>query len=86
MEGEKMDCLNCPLSELCFKVPTEGKVTVPLEKVYDIIVENLLAVGVIVEQEAATYRGMLIQMKPQQLIETLLESHISREKLRAQSN
>lgn len=59
---------------------------IPVEKVIDLIMENLIIGGVITEEEAKDYRKTVEQMDGQELITTLLESHAIREATRALSN
>lgn len=59
---------------------------IPVSKVVDTIIENLIKGGVILESEKEQTRKTVEAMNGQELIETLLESHAIAEAIRNMSN
>jgi len=55
---------------------------IPIETVYDTVLENLLETGVITGEEKEHYKMVLEAMSGEELIDTLIESHILRENLK----
>lgn len=48
---------------------------IPLEKVINTIVENLIKGGIIEQKDSEHYRAIVTEMGAQEMIETLLDSH-----------
>lgn len=59
---------------------------IPVEKIIDLIMENLEKGGVITADEKMSYRKTVETMSGDELIETLVESTKIREQMKALSN
>lgn len=70
---------NRPWDEKNYIIPKTGIARVPIETIYNTIIDNLSHIGILVPAEFEIYRAALKEMSPQELIQTLLESHIQRE-------
>jgi len=64
----------------------ENITKIPIEKVINTMLENLVKGGVILSVEKEHYRHVIEAMDGQELIETLLDSHALAENVRRMEN